>query len=709
MPIPTPNDGESEDDFMSRCMSNDTMQGDYPDSDQRLAVCGNSWRDSKSMSDNRLTYVSVKDFKTQRDEGTYDGNLALRKPYVPEDIKQQGGKESRKFRFTISTGAVDRDGDTINPKGFDLKSFRKNPVVLFGHDGSRPPIGRASDIRVEDNAVKATVEFMDNDIDTSGFSDMIFRMVRAGFLKATSVGFLPKDFEFSEDPTRNAGLFPGIDFNKQELLEFSIVPVPSNPEALIDARAKGIDTKVLHDYYNDILDNWSEYEDQIGISKNAVKKCMKAIKPKSVFNVSPSEQDRLLEQNLAFIKAGLEGNRQLINDGILTNSTNMDVWKSILEDTDFDYSIPGNLESEMFETVISTPEEGVDVETKENQATALRETMPSDEAGNNHVHTYDPTMKVAEGEADQQTSTTNGHSHAVKFGSERTEEADGHFHTLNGWEGDADNYPWSPQGPDNIAGEPVRSIDEQMETKGDMPHDDDDEEEDEDDKGRKPRKADDEEDEENTVLYTASKTDTVQKTVWEEVCETLQKEIDECETCDGEGRLDVTTMNQKDNWVRKIVCPDCHDARDKLALAKMSPDTDKPIRIKFVSVDGIGHKCTVVDDITGRPIDGIRAIEYKAEVDHVTEARITFVAPKAELIIDGDIRQLPQMVADEDKETDSDEDTVLFLDDEPEPKPVTEPEDSFNVDTFKELLLEELPNVVKDVMDKRVRRHTGAA
>lgn len=48
MPIPTPNDGESRDDFISRCMGNDTMVDDYPDNDQRAAVCYSQWSDERA-------------------------------------------------------------------------------------------------------------------------------------------------------------------------------------------------------------------------------------------------------------------------------------------------------------------------------------------------------------------------------------------------------------------------------------------------------------------------------------------------------------------------------------------------------------------------------------------------------------------------------------------------------------------------------------
>jgi len=39
MPIPQKNPGEDKNNFMGRCMSNETMKEEYPDQDQRTAVC----------------------------------------------------------------------------------------------------------------------------------------------------------------------------------------------------------------------------------------------------------------------------------------------------------------------------------------------------------------------------------------------------------------------------------------------------------------------------------------------------------------------------------------------------------------------------------------------------------------------------------------------------------------------------------------------
>ncbi len=56
-------------------------------------------------------------------------------------ITYQEGDETRVAVFEISNERVDRDGDIIVQEGIDLKNFRANPVVLWGHDGFAPPVG----------------------------------------------------------------------------------------------------------------------------------------------------------------------------------------------------------------------------------------------------------------------------------------------------------------------------------------------------------------------------------------------------------------------------------------------------------------------------------------------------------------------------------------------------------------------------------------
>jgi hypothetical protein len=138
-----------------------------------------------------------------------------------------------------STPSVDRDGDTINQMGWDTKAFRKNPVVQWAHDHSVPAIGRANKFRRS----KESLDFQEIEFPEEGihpFADMIFSLLQSGFIKMGSVGFIPTKSEQREvdDDEKERFFFP-MKFLKQELLEFSIVNVGSNRDALTYLQGKG--------------------------------------------------------------------------------------------------------------------------------------------------------------------------------------------------------------------------------------------------------------------------------------------------------------------------------------------------------------------------------------------------------------------------------------------------------------------------------------
>lgn len=170
--------------------------------------------------------------------------------------------ERRILRFAGSTEALDRDLDVMRVNGWDLKAYRKNPVFLWGHQYGMPPIGRSLSVNkiMEDakgfkggKALMFDVMFPDEEI--SSFADTIYRLYKGKIMHATSVGFIPKKVALGpavvsqldeDDPRRAGAVTEGVPpetrrvFQKQELLELSAVTVPSNPEALQEAYAKGI-------------------------------------------------------------------------------------------------------------------------------------------------------------------------------------------------------------------------------------------------------------------------------------------------------------------------------------------------------------------------------------------------------------------------------------------------------------------------------------
>lgn len=150
------------------------------------------------------------------------------------------------LEFVISTPAIDREHDVIKVDGWHLENFEKNPVVLWAHQYSTPPVARAPSVYQEGDQLRGVARFTPADVNP--FGHMVYQMTRGGFLNATSVGFQPMKYVWNDE-------HGGYDFEEQDLLEFSIVPVPANPEALLAASAEGIDTSPLREWAEKILDN----------------------------------------------------------------------------------------------------------------------------------------------------------------------------------------------------------------------------------------------------------------------------------------------------------------------------------------------------------------------------------------------------------------------------------------------------------------------
>ena len=47
MPLPKPTPKENKKEFVMRCMSDETMVKEFPENDQRLAVCSSTYEESK--------------------------------------------------------------------------------------------------------------------------------------------------------------------------------------------------------------------------------------------------------------------------------------------------------------------------------------------------------------------------------------------------------------------------------------------------------------------------------------------------------------------------------------------------------------------------------------------------------------------------------------------------------------------------------------
>lgn len=135
--------------------------------------------------------------------------------------------------FRASTSDLDRHGTIVEPRGIDTANFTSNPVFMWGHDaygsGDGPPdlenvLGRVVDFRRTDEAFDIGVEWAGHER-----ALMARDLVRSGFLSAVSVGFIP-DPEGMATRSIDGNDIPV--YERTELVEVSLVPVPSNPAAI---------------------------------------------------------------------------------------------------------------------------------------------------------------------------------------------------------------------------------------------------------------------------------------------------------------------------------------------------------------------------------------------------------------------------------------------------------------------------------------------
>ena len=155
--------------------------------------------------------------------------MEVLKRVFDSEIKGIDEKE-RTITAYVSTGATDRMNESVDPDGVDMSRYRKNPVVLWAHNYEMPPIGKSVWIKKDGAGILSKMQFA-----PTPFAQEIFDLYKGGFLKAFSIGFIPKETEQGDGEKK-----PRWTYKKSELLEYSAVPVPANAEALMLAVKAGV-------------------------------------------------------------------------------------------------------------------------------------------------------------------------------------------------------------------------------------------------------------------------------------------------------------------------------------------------------------------------------------------------------------------------------------------------------------------------------------
>lgn len=126
---------------------------------------------------------------------------------------------SYSFKVVVTTEWIDRDGEVIKADWIDFSNYMKNPVVLIDHSYKIESIVWKTLRIYQENGVTIAEWVFAKGIENA---ELIRELYNQWFVKTVSIGFIPKQRSGNDRTV----------ITKSEMLEFSFVAVPANPEAL---------------------------------------------------------------------------------------------------------------------------------------------------------------------------------------------------------------------------------------------------------------------------------------------------------------------------------------------------------------------------------------------------------------------------------------------------------------------------------------------
>ena len=251
MPIPKPRRSEDREDFVSRCMGNETMLAEYDDEEQRAAVCFDIWRrrNEKGKAMGNASAPTAPVFWKE------NGMRFVAAPLEVKELDERGTFEGLASVY----GNVDMGGDVVQPGAFKEMMLTQDGHIriLDGHD-TRKPIGKG---KLTDTHMGLAIKGKLN-LEVARAREVL-ALMKDGIVDGLSIGYDVMDggSELLESGVR---LLKSL-----KLWEVSTTAFPMNQQALVSA-VKARDVRDVRDL-EDLL------REAAGLSRTQAKRHASAI------------------------------------------------------------------------------------------------------------------------------------------------------------------------------------------------------------------------------------------------------------------------------------------------------------------------------------------------------------------------------------------------------------------------------------------------
>ena len=233
MPLPERRKGESTEDFVARCMSDETMKREFPDQQQRLAVCH---RQAKAGAVVHFT-TAAGDLRIEAAEGNQTAE----------------GQRLPRFKMVAYTGQPMQLAFWRWPVIVDLAGLKipsQTRPVRFAHD-PLIGIGHTDSIRIEDGRLVATGVISR---DTPAAKEVL-ASAKNGFPWQASIGASVEEYEFVNE--KQKVIVNGHEYHgplnvvrKAVLGEISFVDLAADPDTTVSVAAASKEFKLMDNATN---------------------------------------------------------------------------------------------------------------------------------------------------------------------------------------------------------------------------------------------------------------------------------------------------------------------------------------------------------------------------------------------------------------------------------------------------------------------------